>query len=411
MQNASGKVTTSHLGRDAYLYVRQSSLRQVVENQESTKRQYALRERAVGLGWPVDRIHVVDCDLGLSGASSRDRKGFKELVSRVSLGEAGIVLGLEVSRLARNCSDWHRLLELCAMTETLIMDDDGLYNPNDFNDRLLLGLKGTMSEAELRLLRARLRGGILNKARRGELPGPLPVGFVYDAHRRVRLDPDQQVQEAIRALFEVFRATGTARQVVQHFRRGKLLFPPRLRSGPAKGALQRQTLAHHSVLRVLHNPCYAGAFSFGRHRYRPGTDGRTVMTKVPREQWLALVRDAHEGYIDWDRFEENLRRLTENAQGWQATRSQVPAREGPALLQGLAICARCGRKLTPRYNRQPDGSLVPTYACVRGSSEYSESICQTVPGRLLDQAFARLLPEKLVEVCADQARHPGIQAL
>src|SRR5258708_366841 len=195
MQGDVHKVNAGHLKRNAYLYVRQSTPRQVIENTESTKRQYALRQRAVALGWPEDRIIVIDNDLGQSGASAADREGFQRLVTEVSLGRAGIVLGLEVSRLARNCSDWHRLLEICALADTLILDEDGLYDPSHFNDRLLLGLKGTFSEAELHVLRARLRGGILNKAQRGELKNPLPVGLVYDPQERVVLDPDRQVQQ------------------------------------------------------------------------------------------------------------------------------------------------------------------------------------------------------------------------
>lgn len=200
MNSDSSKVSTGHLHRDAYLYVRQSTLRQVLENTESTERQYALRERAVALGWPVERVQVIDCDQGQSGASAANREGFQRLVAEVSLGHAGIVLGLEVSRLARNNSDWHRLLEICALTDTLILDEDGLYDPSQFNDRLLLGLKGTISEAELHVLRARLRGGILSKARRGELKGPLPVGFIYDPQDRAILDPDRQVQDALCAV-------------------------------------------------------------------------------------------------------------------------------------------------------------------------------------------------------------------
>src|SRR5947209_1418370 len=198
---AHQKVTTAHLSRLAYLYVRQSTLRQVMENTESTTRQYALRDRAVALGWPLDRIVVIDSDLGQSGASAADREGFQRLVTEVSLGRVGIVLGLEVSRLARNSTDWHRLLELCALGDTLILDEDGLYDPAHFNDRLLLGLKGTMSEAELHVLKARLRGGILSRARRGELKSPLPVGFVYGPDGRVHLDPDQQVQGTLRLFF------------------------------------------------------------------------------------------------------------------------------------------------------------------------------------------------------------------
>src|SRR3954453_3331325 len=223
--DAHQKVTPTHLKRNAYLYIRQSTLRQGFENVESTKRQYALRQHAAALGWPGERIIVIDSDLGQSGASAVDREGFQKLVSEVGLGKAGIVLGLEVSRLARNSTDWHRLLEICALTDTLILDEDGVYDPAHFNDRLLLGLKGTMSEAELHVLRARLQGGILNKARRGELKSPLPVGFVYDAEDRVILDPDKQVQQTIRFFFETFHRTGSACGVVKAFRQQGLLFP------------------------------------------------------------------------------------------------------------------------------------------------------------------------------------------
>ncbi len=258
------KVTASHLRRDAYLYVRQSTVRQVFENTESTQRQYALRERAVALGWPIERVIVIDSDQGQSGSSSTDREGFQRLVGEVGMGRAGIVLGLEVSRLARNSSDWHRLLEICALTDTLILDEDGIYSPSDFNDRLLLGLKGTMSEAELHVLRARLRGGILNQARRGALRTPLPVGLVYDPTGNVVLDPDSQVQQSIRHLFETFERTGSASATVKHFRKQGLRFPRRPRSGPHKGELLWEALWHCRVLRVLHNPRYAGAFFFGR---------------------------------------------------------------------------------------------------------------------------------------------------
>jgi DNA invertase Pin-like site-specific DNA recombinase len=202
MSESHQKVTAHHLARSAYLYVRQSTMRQVVENTESTERQYALRQRAVALGWPIDSVVVIDTDLGQSGASATDREGFQKLVAEVGMGRAGIVLGLEVSRLARNSTDWHRLLEICALSDTLILDEDGIYDPAHFNDRLLLGLKGTMSEAELHVLRARLRGGLINKARRGELRCRLPVGLVYDSAGRVALDPDKQVQESVRLFFQ-----------------------------------------------------------------------------------------------------------------------------------------------------------------------------------------------------------------
>lgn len=397
MQSVTEKITASHLERDAYLYIRQSSLRQVLENKESTKRQYALREKAIGLGWPLDKIHIIDSDLGKSGASSTTREGFKELVSEVSLGRAGIVIGLEVSRLARNNSDWHRLLELCGMSETLIMDDDGLYNPNDFNDRLILGLKGTMSEAELHLLRARLRGGILNKAKRGELPLSPPIGFVHDANQQMRIDPEQQVRTALKTLFQVFHSKGTARQVVQYFSNEKLMFPRRIRSGPGKGTLQWGALTHHSVLRILHNPCYAGAFAFGRHRTRKTVDGKTKCHKVPMKDWLALVKDVHDGYISWKEYEENQRRLLENAQGWESSRSKMPAREGCALLQGLAICGKCGRKMTTQYSRRrnKNGAWLPTYACTRSSIEFAAKVCNNVPGAQLDTEIEKIILERL----------------
>src|SRR6202790_3886910 len=222
--NSNSKITPGHLKKTAYLYIRQSTLRQVFENTESTQRQYALRQRAIALGWPTDRIVVIDCDQGQSGASAADREGFQHLVAEVGMGRAGIVLGLEVSRLARNNADWHRLLEICAMSGTLICDEDGLYDPTDFNDRLLLGLKGTMSEAELHFIRARLIGGQLSKARRGELQMGLPVGLVYDPASKVVLDPDTGVQQAIRHLFTLFARTGSGRAVVQQFDGDGLLF-------------------------------------------------------------------------------------------------------------------------------------------------------------------------------------------
>ncbi len=236
MYDTDRKVTADHLRRGAYLYVRQSTLRQVFENTESTARQYALRDRAVALGWRTECVIVIDRDLGLSGATA-DREGFQHLVTEVSLGRAGIVLGLEVSRLARNSSDWHRLLEICALSDTLILDEDGVYNPAAFNDRLLLGLKGTMSEAELHVLKARLQGGIRNKARRGELKMPLPVGLVYDPLERVVLDPDSQVQDSLRILFDTFARTGSARATLRYFRENQLQFPQRPRSGPGKGGV------------------------------------------------------------------------------------------------------------------------------------------------------------------------------
>ncbi len=347
MNEAHRKVTAGHLRRGAYLYVRQSTMRQVFENSESTRRQYALRERAVALGWQTECVTVIDSDLGLSGATA-DRAGFQHLVTEVSLGRAGIVIGLEVSRLARNSSDWHRLLEICTLTDTLILDEDGVYNPAEFNDRLLLGLKGTMSEAELHILKARLRGGLLNKARRGELKMPLPAGLVYDPLDRVVLDPDAQVRNSCRILFDTFMRTGSARATVRYFTANELQIPHRPRSGPDKGELHWKQLTHWRVLQMLHNPRYAGAFAYGRSRQLLQPDGRIKNISVPRQDWIALHPGKHAGYISWDRFEANLGKLLENARAHGSERRQGPPREGPALLQGLAVCGACGGRMTVR---------------------------------------------------------------
>jgi DNA invertase Pin-like site-specific DNA recombinase len=295
MNDPHQKVQAAHLKRNAYLYVRQSTLRQVFENTESTKRQYGLRQRAIALGWPEDRIIVIDTDLGQSGASSADREGFQRLVSEVGVGHAGIVLGLEVSRLARNSMDWHRLLEICALTDTLILDEDGIYDPAHFNDRLLLGLKGTMSEAELHVLRARLQGGILNKARRGELEMRPPVGLVYNADSILVLDPDQQVQHCLRWLFTTFKRTGSAMATAKAARLEGLAFPRRCGKGPHKGELLWTGLDHSQVLRILHNPRYAGAFVYGRTHTRKTLDGGTRIQRVAQGQWDTLIPGVHAG--------------------------------------------------------------------------------------------------------------------
>ncbi|MEP6697957.1 MAG: recombinase family protein [Pseudonocardiales bacterium] len=388
------KVTPRHLARNAYLYVRQSTLRQVVEHTESAARQYALRQRAIALGWPTDQIIVIDCDQGQSGASAADRAGFQQLVAEVGLGHAGIVLGLEVSRLARSSADWHRLLELCALSQTLILDEDGLYEPDNFNDRLLLGLKGTMSEAELHVLRARLLGGQRNKARRGELKQILPVGLAYDPLDRVVLDPDQQVQQAVRLVFQTYVRTGSACSTVRHFTQEELLFPHRIRSGPAKGELVWGTLSHDHVLRILHNPRYAGAFSYGRTTVRQLGSGHLHIERLPRDQWQVLIRDAHPGYISWAEYERNLRQLHQAAQSYGAERRASPPREGPALLQGLVICGRCGDRMTVRYYVHKDRE-VTTYTCMRAAIRHAQPVCQRVHGEALDVAIGELLIDSI----------------
>lgn len=386
------QITARHLQRLACLYVRQSTLQQVFENTESTARQYALRERALALGWAAERVVVIDQDLGQSGASA-DRVGFRRLVADVGLGKVGLVLGLEVSRLARSSSDWHQLLEICALTGTLILDEDGLYDPATFNDRLLLGLKGTMSEAELYVLRARLQGGILSKARRGALKLHLPVGICYAEDGRVVLDPDRQVQSTIQFLFRTFERTATACATVRAFYQEHVPFPRRLRTGPHQGELVWDELRHSDVLRILHNPCYAGAFVFGRTHTSRTADGKVHIEMQPREQWQVVIRDAHVGYITWEDYERHLEQLALNSQTY-TPRRLAPPREGPALLQGLVICGRCGERMTVRYHQRGGQRVVPDYVCQREGIERGQvEPCQRIPGRDLDVAIGALLVE------------------
>jgi DNA invertase Pin-like site-specific DNA recombinase len=396
------KVTADHLRRNAYLYVRQSTLRQVLTNTESTHRQYDLRGRAIALGWAPEQVIVIDSDQGQSGASATDRDGFQRLVAEVSMGRAGIVLGLEVSRLARNNADWHRLLEICAISATLILDEDGLYDPCNFNDRLLLGLKGTMSEAELHLLKGRLRGGVLSKARRGELIQPLPVGLVYTPTDKVVLDPDASVQQAVQHLFATFTATGSAFATVKAFAKQGLKFPRRLRYGPRKGELVWGPLEHSGVLRVLHNPRYAGAFFYGRTSYRRLPGGKTASVALPRDQWTVLITDARPGYITWAEYEANQNRLTELSATHGTDRRHGPPREGPALLQGLAVCGICGSRMTVRYHTRR-GNLTPDYLCQADRIRAGTTVCQHIPGAGIDTAIGAFLINTLTPLALESA--------
>jgi DNA invertase Pin-like site-specific DNA recombinase len=399
---ASSKVQPRHLSRNAYLYVRQSTLRQVFENTESTKRQYALQQRAIALGWRMEQVVVIDSDLGRSGASAVDREGFQRLVTEVGLGHAGIVMGLEVSRLARNSTDWHRLLEICALADSLILDEDGVYDPAHFNDRLLLGLKGTMSEAELHMLKARLRGGLLNKARRGELEMRLPIGFVYDLQGRVRLDPDIRVQDSVRQLFLTFERTGSATATVKSFREQGLQFPRRATAGTHKGEVLWSELDHSRVLFVIHNPRYAGVFTFGRSRMRRLPDGRKVWKRLPTTEWATLIRDAHDGYLSWEEYEQNVQRLHDNALLYGADRKHGAPREGPALLQGLVICATCGERMTVRYHLR-GGRALPSYVCQRQGIRTAGAPCQTISGASLDAAVGKLLVNMVTPITLEVA--------
>lgn len=397
--NESLKVQSHHIERAAYLYIRQSSMRQVLENIESTKRQYALRGRAAALGWREDQIIVIDNDQGESGASATWREGFQRLVSEVGLGRAGIVMGLEVSRLARNNADWHRLLEICALADTLILDEDGVYDPSSFNDRLLLGLKGAMSEAELHVLKARLRGGVLNKVRRGEYHCTLPTGFVYNDAGDVVLDPDSQVRETIAHFFETFTRVGSACQTVKAFRNEGLLFPSRRNH---REATIFRPLTASTAMRTLTNPRYAGTYAYGRRRYRRGTDGKhKIQGKRATSDWLACIPDAHPHYITWEQFQQNLKILESNGHGYEIARASPP-REGAALLQGRAVCGRCGRHFRARYAARR-GRLDTWYVCDRASSKEGAPSCQTIAGSPVDTAVGALIAEKMTPAAVEMA--------
>jgi DNA invertase Pin-like site-specific DNA recombinase len=400
------KIKPSHTQRAAFVYVRQSTPGQVEHNRESTARQYALADRACQLGWSKEQVVIVDEDLGLSGSSTDKRSGFARLTSEVALTHVGIVLGLEVSRLARNNADWYRLLELCGITDTLIGDNDGVYHPALFNDRLLLGLKGTMSEAELHIIRARLDGGIRNKAARGELRRGLPVGFIWgEQDGEVLFHPDEAVTSAIRTVFERFAEFGSARRVWLWFRSEGLSFPlqttPAGLPGPIHWVIPTYTALHH----ILTNPVYAGAYTYGKTKYERYIDEHGAVRKrirhLPMEQWAVLIPDHHPGFIDWATFQANQARLDSNTRP-QPHQSGGAVREGSALLQGLVTCGHCGRRLHVHYRGR---NSAPGYHCagkdlVNGRGVY----CLNVGGTLIEQAVANAFLEAITPAAIEAAR-------
>jgi DNA invertase Pin-like site-specific DNA recombinase/predicted DNA-binding transcriptional regulator AlpA len=383
------KIGASHLSRAAYVYLRQSSAAQVEHNRESTQRQYALVTNASSLGWPAQQIVVIDEDLGLSGAGVVERSGFARLTSEVALGHVGIVLGLEVSRLARNNADWYRLLDLCGLTDTLIGDADGVYHPAMFNDRLLLGLKGTMSEAELHVLRARLNGGIRNKAARGELRRGLPVGFVWgEVDGEVRFHPDEAVCTAIRTVFTRFNELGSVRRVWLWLRSEGLSFPLQTRYG---GSIRWVDPSYIAVYHVLTNPVYAGAYAYGKSRHEVTLDRggarKKRVRRLPQSQWSVLIPNHHQGFIDWSTYEANRVRISANTHPRPHQSGRGAVREGTALLQGLAVCGHCGRKLRTHYTGR---TASPGYHCAGKTIVNGRGIyCLNVGAIQIDNAVAQ----------------------
>jgi DNA invertase Pin-like site-specific DNA recombinase len=386
----NAKIADHHLSRQACIYIRQSTMAQVRLNQESTERQYNLEGQARSLGWAPEQIRILDGDLAQSGQQATKRDDFKTLVSDVALGRVGAIFSLESSRLARSNKDWHRLLELCAITKTLVFDGDGCYDPADFNDGLVLGMKGTFAQAELHIIRARLHGGKLNKAEKGELRFPLPVGLVFDGDKIV-LDPDQEVQGAVRAVFELFEQENTAYGVVQRFHQLGLLFPRRAYGGTWNGKLIWGRLTHSRVIGVLANPSYAGTYVFGRYQSCKQIDAAgeicTRLRQMPEEQWRVVMADHHPGYITWEQFLANRRRLAANR-----TNNEVfagPVREGLCLLQGVLFCGICGRRLTVRY--QGNRGLYPIYECNWRHREALQPHRMCLPAKPLDDAISERL--------------------
>src|ERR1700674_2490247 len=385
------KISDDHRRKPAYVYLRQSTPGQVRHHQESTERQYALREKARELGWSEAAIRTLDGDLGMTGTEMTKREDFKTLVADVSMGQVGAVFALEASRLARSNLDWHRLLEVCALTTTLVIDEDGCYDPADFNDGLLLGLKGAMAQAELHFLHARLQGGKLNKAKKGELRFPVPVGFCYDDQGRTILDSDEEVRGAVGLVFRLFRETGSAFGVMQRFAESALRFPKRSYGGAWDGKILWGHLTHSRVLTLLKNPSYAGMYVFGRYQYRreisPEGEVHKRMQAVDMADWCVNLKEHHEGYITLEEFLKNQERLEKNRTNGEETVLTGPAREGLALLQGLLLCGTCGRALTVRYLGH--GGIYPCYQCNRLRRDgLSSRDCMSFRCDLLDSAVS-----------------------
>jgi DNA invertase Pin-like site-specific DNA recombinase/predicted DNA-binding transcriptional regulator AlpA len=400
--SANERIKATHLQRCAYVYVRQSTASQVQHNRESTDRQYKLGDRALRLGWPKEQVKTIDEDLARSGSSTSDRSGFTRMTTEVALGHVGLILSIEVSRVARNNADWYRLLDLCGVTDTLIGDEDGLYHPGLFNDRLLLGLKGTMAEAELHVLRARLEGGIRNKAARGQLRRGLPVGFVWgEEDGEVRFHPDQAVTGAIQSVFDKFTEMGSVRRVWLWFCSEGIVFPLQSNSFPD---IQFATPTYSRIHNVLANPVYAGAYVYGKTRQERFVDPNGRLQKrirrLPRSQWAVLLQDHHKGFIDWATYTMNQCRIASNTHPapHQATGA---IREGAALLQGLATCGRCGRRLMVYYQGR---CSTPGYYCTASTLVNGRGChCMRIGGVQIDEAVTQALLDAIAPAGIESA--------
>ncbi len=376
----SPKIDPRHQRLQAIVYIRQSTPKQVQTNQESTRRQYQLAERARQMGWAPSQVRVIDEDLGLSGASSRQRTGFQKLVAAIGLGEVGIILVTEVSRLSRCNSDWHRVIELCGVFRTLIADEDGVYDARDPNDLLLLGVKGTLFAAELHILRGRMRGNLLNKARRGELALRLPVGFRRRPDGVVVQDPDDAVRLAIATVFERFSVLRCARGVHRHFLENRLSLPRCAQTGATAGSITWVRPTYQMIQQILTNPAYAGVFVYGRRRRQavPGDPPAVIDHRVALTEWDIVVPDVYPGYLTYDAYLANRRSLRDNLYNF-ANKGRGAPREGLALLTGVVICGRCGRRMAVNY-----GSVSHSYHCRRAQVDYGEPQCQSCPVGVLD---------------------------
>ena len=385
----SSKTRPCHLERQAVVYVRQSTPRQVIEHGESLARQYALRQRAAALGWPPPSILVIDEDLGLSGSGSENRLGFQRLLADIAQNRVGLVLALEISRLARNSRDWHNLFDLCAVCDVLLADEDGVYDPSDINDRLILGMKGIMSEMEIHIMKIRLERGRRNKAQRGELFHSVPWGYVLQPDLTVALDPDEQVRGTVRRLFDAFQRVGSAFAVVRELRRDDVKLP--LRDG--NGLLSWRVATVTIVQTALHHPLYAGAYSWGRRQTQTRVDPAGEITRRRRHrapgEWTVLLHDRAPAYITWDQYQANQRQLHQNRR--RPTTKGAPG-GGSALLAGLVYCGRCDRKMYVSYQSMPLGR----YCCSRAARfAPTDDVCSGLAARKVDDLVSRQVLQAL----------------